>query len=253
MITFSLQSGSCGNAIYVEAGDTRLIFDAGISAKRVTERLAEHGRHAADCDAIILSHEHSDHISGVGPLHRRFNIPVYANEQTMRAAKHKMGKLSRVHRFERNSKFTIGDATIQAIPTPHDAADGSCFIVEHDDKRLGIFTDLGHPFAALGEALNQVDAAYLESNYDNDMLWNGPYPQYLKQRIAGDNGHLSNDDAASFGSRHGRRLQWLALAHLSEHNNAPEVALDTHRRVVGSSLHCVACSRTRVGEVLEVR
>ena len=252
MLTFSLQSGSCGNAIYVEAGDTRLLFDAGISAKRIAERLAQHGRNAADCDALIISHEHSDHVSGVGPVHRKFNIPVYATDRTMRAARAKVGKLHRVHRFERGTSFTIGDATIHAIPTPHDAADGSCFIVEHDGKRLGIFTDLGHPFAALADALASVDAAYLESNYDDDMLWNGPYPQFLKQRIDGDNGHLSNNDAAGFNARHGQRLQWLALAHLSEHNNAPEIALDTHRRVIGKSLHCVACSRTCVGDVLEV-
>lgn len=254
VITFSLQSGSNGNAFYVEAGDARLIFDAGISTRQMALRLAAHGRDAADCDAVIISHEHSDHTRGIAVFQRKFGVPVYFTEQTWRAARRSVGPLHDVRRFDAGASFEIRGVTIHTIRTPHDAVDSACFIVEHDGKRLGIFTDLGHPFAALRDALESVDAAYLESNYDPEMLEFGPYPPHLKRRIAGDHGHISNDDAASLSTRivRSRRLKWLGLAHLSEQNNAPELALEAQARAVGKSLNVFVASRNAVSDVWEV-
>ncbi len=254
LITFSLQSGSNGNAIYVEAGDARLLFDAGISARQIALRLAAHGRDAADCNAIIVSHEHCDHTRGVAVFQRRFGTPVYITERTWRAAQKRIGALGVIRRFEAGASFEVRGVTIHTFRTPHDAVDGACFVVEHEGKRLGIFTDLGHPFAALRDALATVDAAYLESNYDPEMLERGPYPPHLKQRIAGANGHISNDDAGvlSAAVSGARRLKWLGLAHLSEHNNVPELALEAQARAIGKSLHVFVASRHAVSDVFEV-
>ena len=161
MLTCSLQSGSNGNCIYVEAGDTRLLFDAGISGKQASVRLASRGREIQDCTALILSHEHIDHVSGAGIFQRKFKLPVYCTRPTYRETKKRIGSIDDVHFFESGDTLTFGDVRVHTIRTPHDGVDVVCFVVEHERRRLGIFTDLGHPFPALGEAMGSVDAAYL--------------------------------------------------------------------------------------------
>jgi len=143
--------------------------------------------------------------------------------------------------------------TIRTLTTPHDAAEGVAFVVEHAGKRLGILTDLGHVFSDLWDILPTLDALYLESNYDPEMLARGPYPPVLQQRIRGAGGHLSNDEAAQLLSRAaGRRLQWVALAHLSGENNHPDLAADTHRRIVGSALPIAVTSRDDVSPLWQI-
>lgn len=253
MITFSIQSGSNGNCIYVEAGDTRLLFDAGVSGRRAKERMAEHGRHPRDCDALFISHEHGDHIDHAGVFHRMFEVPIYITKPTMQAKRYNLGRLSDVRYFEAGESIHIDGVVVHTVSTPHDAVDTVSFIIEHAGRRLGIFTDLGHPFPLLAESLSSLDAAYLESNYDAAMLANGPYPDFLKERIAGGGGHLSNDQAADVvrQSAHGR-LQWVTLAHLSEDNNTPETALETHREAVGSRMTFHVASRCSTSPLLEV-
>lgn len=254
MLSFSLQSGSNGNSIYVEAGDARLLFDAGISGRQMALRLAARGRDPADCDAVIVSHEHSDHVCGLRVLQKKYGVPAYLTERTWRAARHRVGQMTDVRRFAAGEAFTIKGVTIHTIRTPHDAVDSVCFVVEHDGRKLGIFSDLGHPFAALREALNDVDAAYLESNYDPEMLEFGPYPAHLKQRIMSDAGHISNQEAATLsrGVARNARLKWLGLAHLSEQNNAPELALDAQADAVGKSFPVFVASRKAVSEIWEI-
>ena len=253
MITFSLQSGSNGNSIYVESGDVRLLFDAGISGREAAARMAAHGRDIRDCTALIISHDHSDHISGAGIYHRKFKLPVYMTRAAWRAVRLQLGKMGPPASFEPGDCLQFGDVAVQTIRTPHDGLDTVCFIIEHGGRRLGIMTDLGHPFRALEEALETVDAAYLECNYDHHMLWNGRYAERLKRRIAGQGGHLSNDEAAEITKRTvSGRLRWLAAAHLSEENNRPELAIDAHRRRVGSMLPVFVASRYEVGRMLEV-
>ena len=253
MLTFSLQSGSNGNSIYVEAAGTRLLFDAGISGRQARQRMAEHGRDIRDVDALIVSHGHLDHIRSAGIFQRLFQFPLYISPETHRRARSRLGKMSDVRHYEPGDSIAVNGVTIHTIPTPHDAPESVAFIVEAEGKRLGIFTDLGHSFAGLLDALRGVDATYLESNYDEEMLESGPYPADLKARIRGDGGHISNAESADLvdASRSGRP-KWIALAHLSSENNDPQTALRTHRKRVGDDFPIFVAGRYRVSEVLNV-
>ncbi len=252
MISFSLQSGSNGNSIYVEAANVRLLFDAGIGAEVARSRLAQHGRDIRACDALIISHEHEDHVRGAATFQRRYRLPIYATRPTLHAAR-VLGRLPEVHTFHAGSPLRFGEVTVHTIPTPHDAVDGVAFVVECAGKRLGILTDLGHPFPALEAVLGEVDAAYLESNYDPELLERGRYPEFLKERIRGDGGHLSNEESARLSERGARRrLVWVAVAHLSAENNEPALAVEAHRRTVGRSFPVHVAPRHEVGPLLEV-
>lgn len=245
--TFSIQSGSNGNCVYVEAGGKRLLFDAGVSGKVLRTRMAEHGRSPDDVDALFISHEHSDHVRCAGVFQRLFDLPIYMTHATHRATRCDLGRLQDVRYFNSGETIEFGPVRVHTVPTPHDAVDTVMFVVEFDGARLAILTDLGHAFKGLVDILEQVDAAYLESNYDPDMLETGPYPPHLKARIAGNGGHVSNVDSAQVvrkvaSSRH----KWIALSHLSEQNNQPELALATHREIVGATFPFDVSSRYAV-------
>lgn len=253
MRTVSLQSGSNGNCIYVEAGEVRLLFDAGISGVQACQRLAGRGRDIRSCHALIISHNHSDHCRSAGIFQRKFSLPLHMTASAYRAVRNDLGTVRDVRPYEAGKSLHFQDVIVHTLRTPHDGLETVCFVVEHDGRRLGIFTDLGYPFTALGQAVSQVDAAFLESNYDQEMLWNGPYPERLKHRIAGSGGHLSNEEAAILVRKHANgRLKWLAVAHLSQENNRPELALAAHRAHVGRLLPLHHASRCDVGEWLEV-
>ena len=236
MHAISLQSGSNGNCIYVEAGSTKILFDAGISGIQAERRLAQFGRNVRAVDALLVSHDHSDHAKGAGVFGRKYSIPLHVTGKTLAAAERRLnlGKLAERHLFTAGTRLELGDVFIETIPTPHDAVDGIVFVVEHAGKRLGYMTDLGHPFESLAEVLPTLDALIIESNYDEQMLEDGPYPAFLKKRISGENGHISNREAAHLVAKAASpRLQWVALAHLSGENNTPEQALATHRDILG--------------------
>ncbi len=239
MEVITLQSGSSGNCVFVRSGDTCLLFDAGISGIKAQSRLAEYGYDIRDCHALVLSHEHSDHVSGVGVFHRKFGLPVYANLRTWNATRSKptTACIGSPNHFVSGKPFQIGSLRIEPLRTPHDAIDGVCFIIEdtQSGQRFGLLTDLGHVFNGLQEAIGTLDAVLIESNYDDTMLRHGPYPQHLKDRISGKGGHISNEDAAALlEMSDASRLQWVCLGHMSAHNNSPEVALATHRRRHGN-------------------
>ncbi|MBP7737628.1 MAG: MBL fold metallo-hydrolase [Spirochaetes bacterium] len=253
MNMISLQSGSNGNCVYVEAGDVRLLFDAGISGKRAAERLSLAGRDMAGIDALIISHDHADHVRCAGIYQRKFGMPIWISERTLGAARssHDLGALREVCHFRAGCSMRFGDVVVETIPTPHDGADGSVFIVDDGRSRLGIFTDLGHVFDDLKGALATVDAALVESNYDPEMLRVGPYPRHIKNRIAGPGGHLSNMESAELIARYGTRLRWACLGHLSGENNTPGIALQTHRHINGT-LTCHMAGRHSAGDLLTV-
>ncbi len=253
MNLISLQSGSNGNCIYVEADGVKLLFDAGISGKQAAERLSLAGRDMADIDALIISHDHADHVRCAGIYHRKFSVPLYATEKTMRAAcsHHDLGALREVSHFRAGASMRFGPVLVETIPTPHDGADGVAFVIDDGESRLGIFTDLGHVYDDLKGALSTVDAALVESNYDPDMLHSGTYPRYLKNRIIGPRGHLSNIESAELIARHGARLRWVCLGHLSGENNTPEAALQTHRSINESMTYYIA-GRYGAGGLLSV-
>ncbi|HOF18875.1 MAG TPA: MBL fold metallo-hydrolase [Phycisphaerae bacterium] len=246
MIAIALQSGSNGNCLYVESGSVKLLFDAGISGLQAQRRLEALGRDIRDVQAVILSHDHSDHVRCAGVFHRKFGLPVLATEKTLAAARRRapLGELGDVASFRAGQTLRFGAVSVETLPTPHDGVDGVAFVVDSGRARLGILTDLGHVFDALGEAVASLDAAFLESNYDPRMLETGPYPLFLQQRIRGPGGHISNYESAELLARRASgRMKWACLAHLSEQNNEPALARQTHETILRGKLPLHVASR----------
>ncbi len=252
MRVISLQSGSNGNCVYVEADGLAILIDAGISARRARQRLAEYGIDITQCAALLISHDHSDHVRHAGVYHRTFGLPVCMTEQTYDVA----SRRCRLGEIDSLSFFTAGDTirirrgrqsvTVRSIPTPHDGTDCVAFVVEHQGRSVGVFSDLGHVFDELREAVQSVDAMLIESNYDPQMLQSGSYPEDLKDRIRGPGGHLSNEESAELtrlAVQRNPRLRWAALCHLSRDNNTPERALHAHRRQIGDAVPVHVASR----------
>jgi phosphoribosyl 1,2-cyclic phosphodiesterase len=250
----SLQSGSNGNCIYVEADSVRLLLDAGLSGSQVSERLASRGCDVARVDAVLISHDHSDHARCMGVYHRKFGIPVYVTAPTLQAAKqwHKIGQIADLRHFTAGSVLDFGRVSVETISTPHDGVDGVGFVIDDGHCRLGVLTDLGHVFNGLADVVASLDAVVLESNYDPEMLARGPYPFWLQERIRGSSGHLSNFEAAELLLGAGNRLKWACLAHLSEHNNRPELALATHHKILAGRLPLCVATRHGPTDILEV-
>ncbi len=255
MIAISLQSGSNGNCIYVAHEGTGVLLDAGISGRQAEARLAAFGIDIRTVAGVFVSHDHRDHVRGAGIFQRKFGLPLYLTPRTLKAAQANvgLGRLAEVRLFEAGSTISLGALRIETIPTPHDGADGVAFVVACGGKRLGVLTDLGHVFDALEKVVRSLDAVFLESNYDPHMLRTGPYPEPLKARISGPRGHLSNQESAELlGRVVGGRLRWACLAHLSEQNNLPDLALAAHRAVLRGRLPLRVASRYEPVGVLEV-
>jgi phosphoribosyl 1,2-cyclic phosphodiesterase len=255
MKAISLQSGSNGNCIYVEAGGARLLFDAGISGKQAQLRLAAHGRDITKVDAVLVSHDHSDHSRCLGIYQRKFGLPARVTAKTLNAAMQRcsLGEMPGVNHFQAGDTLHFGRVSVETIPTPHDGADGVAFVVDDGRQRLGILTDLGHVFNELDAVIASLDAVFIESNYDRTMLVEGPYPEFLKARIQGPGGHISNIEAAELLLRAGgNRLKTAYLAHLSGDNNSPDVAMRTHKTILGNRLALQVATRHEATGVLEV-
>ena len=254
MHVISLQSGSNGNCLYVEAGDQRLLFDAGISGRQAQQRLESFGRDIRACDALFISHDHSDHSCSAGVFHRKFGIPVLVSQRTLQAAaaRRRLGPIGQLRHFRAGEVVQVGSVRVETHRTPHDAAEGVVFVVDDGRHRLGIFTDLGHVFDGLHELMATCDAVLLESNYDAWMLECGPYPALLKRRISGPAGHLSNEEAAVLLSRWAGRMAWACLGHLSQDNNTPQRAMETCRQHVGGTAVVHMASRYEPVGVLEL-
>ncbi len=223
-----LGSGSSGNCIYVENNDRGFLIDAGLSGRETEKRLSNIGKSVQSVDAIIITHDHSDHTKGAGILSRRHAIPIIIEKESYNAARNILGEVSDVEYFTPHSVFEINGLGIEAIRSDHDSASSVCLFIRNEKKNLGVFTDLGRINDSIKDIFPFLDAAVLEFNHDIDMLENGPYPQYLKERIRGRYGHLSNNDASAFVKRYmGKQLKTLFLAHLSDHNNTASIARET--------------------------
>ena len=254
MRVISLQSGSNGNCIYVETDGVKLLFDAGISGIQAKERLELHGRDVTSVDAVLISHDHVDHSRSMGIYHRKFGLPIYVTTETYRAASRcKLGKIEDINHFSAGEVLRFGRVVVETISTPHDGVDGVVFVVDDGKHRLGVMTDLGHVFGELEAVIRSLDAVLLESNYDPDMLAGGPYPDWLKRRIEGPGGHISNPEAAELlRVASPKRMKWACLAHLSHDNNTPDLALETHRRIVGKRLPLFVATRYEPTGILEL-
>lgn len=219
----SLGSGSKGNATLVEFGGETLLIDCGFSAKETVARLAKLGKSAHDISAVLVTHEHGDHIRGVPALARKFNLPVYITPGTLKVKD--LGKMPALHLIEGYQPFTIGPFSIVPVAVPHDAREPAQFVIEAGGKSLGILTDLGMITAHVEDSYQHCDALVLESNHDPVMLAYSAYPQSLKTRVGGPWGHLSNQQSAGFLANFDvARLQHLVIAHISQQNNSLEAA-----------------------------
>jgi len=247
-----LASGSKGNAIYVSDGETAVLVDAGLSGSEITRRLESRGLDPKHLDGIVVSHEHTDHTKGVGVLSRRFDLPVYVSRKTQNAIGSQIGKIREVVHFNTGETFQLKTLTIHPFSISHDAEDPTGFTVKQNGKKVGIVTDLGIATTMVKEHLKDCTMLILEANHDATMLLEGPYPWFLKQRIKGRTGHLSNTDSrALLEGLLNDRLTHVVLAHLSETNNTPETALETIAPVLEKrSTRLVVATQGDCGEII---
>jgi phosphoribosyl 1,2-cyclic phosphodiesterase len=220
-----LASGSTGNSTFIESRETSILVDAGISSKCIVSRLSAIGKEISDIDGIFITHEHSDHIKGVQRLSNHFGIPVFLNKKTFETSNL---ALDDPNFFVSGDTVALNGLKITSFSTSHDAADPCGFKVQENGTTIGVMTDFGKATSAIRQVTSASDALVLETNHDIDMLINGNYPEYLKHRILGDNGHFSNADAGLLvRDNASSRLKAVFLAHLSKNNNTEELALET--------------------------
>lgn len=230
----SIASGSSGNCIYVGSDATHLLIDVGVSGKRAESGLKELGISARELDGILITHEHADHVSGLGVLARKYEIPLYATRGTINA----IGKMKNIGdidpglwvEVQEDRRFTVKDVSINPMRISHDAAQPVAYRIGYGSKHVAVCTDLGEYNDYTVECLKGLDAILLEANHDVNMLQVGPYPYPLKQRILGSRGHLSNENSGKLLCRilHDG-LKHISLGHLSQENNLPELAYETVR------------------------
>ncbi|RNC67856.1 MAG: MBL fold metallo-hydrolase [Desulfuromonadales bacterium] len=233
-----LASGSKGNSLYVETGGSKILVDAGLSAREIVRRLAAIEVDAADLDALFISHEHLDHVRGVGVLSRKYRLPVYVSYPTNREVQDIIRDAA-VTEFESGYSFAFRDLLIDPFPITHDACDPVGFTIEGREGKVGFATDLGTATRLVADKLSGCRVLVLESNHDEEMLINGPYPWHLKQRIKSRHGHLSNSDSAALlADLLHPGFEGLFLAHLSEVNNDPTVARQVTDTLLMSQAAC---------------
>jgi phosphoribosyl 1,2-cyclic phosphodiesterase len=229
-----LASGSRGNAIYISDGETSILVDAGLSGKEIERRMIIRDIKPESIDAIVISHDHTDHVLGAGVMSRRYNIPVYMNRKTFAAAEKKIGKINGLNFFECGKCFMAGSLKIHPFSISHDAADPAGFTVEVNNRKIGIATDLGIANLIVRQYLQNSNVLVLEANHDPEMLFaNVDYPWSLKQRVKSRKGHLSNEEAGELLEELVHRdLFHIVLAHLSEDNNSPQKAFEVIQPVI---------------------
>lgn len=250
-----LASGSKGNAIYLSDGDTAILIDAGLSGKEIEKRMNLRGLSMESVNAILVTHEHTDHIKGAGVLSRRYKLPVYINEKTLVAGDAIMGKLHDKKHIECGREFFIKDLKIHPFSISHDAADPVGFTIECKDVKIGVATDLGMANLVVREHLKHANLLILESNHDPVMLIeNDNYPWQLKQRVKGRKGHLANHDTCALLSEliHDR-LHHVVLAHVSEENNSHDKIMESACLALNGSgiTHSIALQH-EPGEIIRI-
>lgn len=228
-----LGSGSKGNAMLVEQGNTCVMVDCGFSLREVERRLARLGRSPEQLTAVLVTHEHADHIHGVAALVRKYDLALWMTPGTWHAGR--CSDLTEVSLFSSHDRFAIGDLEVCPFPVPHDARDPCQFVFGNGDVRLGLMTDVGSSTPHIEQQLSGLHALMLECNHDPVLLANGSYPPSLKRRVGGVHGHLSNLQAAALLARlDGSRLRHVVAAHLSEKHNLPELA----QQALSGAMNC---------------
>ncbi len=231
----SLNSGSNGNCYFIQNGENAVLIDAGLSCRETEKRMKRLGLKIEHVKALFITHEHSDHIRGVEGLSKKHNLPVYITESTLKQSRLGINK-TLVRVFAPYVSIAIGNLSVTAFPKQHDAVDPHSFLIEGNGITIGVLTDIGHVCEHVIDNFIKCDAAFLETNYDEEMLENGRYPVYLKTRIKSEKGHLSNNQALElFRKNRPRALSHLFLAHLSRDNNSAELALDLFQKHAGAT------------------
>lgn len=251
----AIASGSSGNCIYVGTDTTHILVDVGISGKKVEAGVDKLGLSMSDIDGILVTHEHSDHIAGLGVIARRYSIPIYATPGTKKgilSSRVNLGEFDPdlICEIYPDDKLTIKDVTVNPMRISHDANEPVAYRFKHGNKRIGVLTDLGNYNEYTVESLRGVNALFLEANHDVNMLQVGPYPYYLKQRILSDRGHLSNERAGSLLSElmHDD-LEAVFLGHLSKENNIPELAYESVRCEVTMRRNNEGCTGIGINDI----
>lgn len=248
----SLNSGSNGNCYYVGNEREAVLVDAGISCRETEKRLLRLGLDKSKIKAVIITHEHTDHINGLYQLLKKNNWPVYITPPTLAESRLDLS-LQIVRPFEATTPITIGSLSITCFPKFHDASDPHSVVVACGELKVGVFTDIGVVCPRVVEHFKTCHAVFLEANYDEEMLERGPYPYHLKKRIRGGKGHISNKQAVQLFIEHkAPHLSHLILSHLSQHNNDPRLVYDLFSSVAGSTTITVA-SRFEETQVFHVR
>ncbi len=237
MVIAPISSGSRGNSILIEDKNVKLLVDAGVSGKRIDEGLSFYGCHPADLDGMLITHEHIDHIQGLGVFLRKHEIPVYAPKETIEAilSSPKTGKVNQelFVPIKTAQHIQIKSVSVLPVPVQHDAVNPVCYRFDTAKQSCAVVTDLGCYDDALTEQLKELDMVLIEANHDIRMLQTGSYPFHLKQRIWGNLGHLSNENCGRLLSRiGGKRLKHIILGHLSGENNYPELAYQAVRNEI---------------------
>lgn len=255
-----LASGSSGNATYIHSGGEHFLLDAGLSGRELKRRLFDIGVQPQKIQALLLSHEHQDHIRGAGVLSRMMDIPIMATEGTWAGAEKSVGSIAPQNRMIIRGSFSLGEVMIQIFPLPHDAREPVGFIIEGEGIRIGVATDAGAVDETMLQALGGCNLVILEANHDLELLKNGPYPPYLKKRVMGPTGHLSNDDAGHAAAvlvESG--VSHVILGHLSQTNNHPLLAYHTVKNtlesrdiLVGKDLQLSLVEHMELGRMVQV-
>src|SRR5215467_13964029 len=240
-----LASGSRGNCALFSSSAGSILVDAGISCRETLKRMKGAGEDPHQVKAIVISHEHNDHVAGLEVLARKLKVPVYMTEETYESWRNsarddegKPASLERCEHFHAGRSFLIGDITVNPFTIPHDAADPCGFTFKAEGVKIGMVTDLGYLPYSVKDQLRRCDGLMIESNHDLEMLRNGPYPWMVKQRVMSRVGHLSNTALADFFERdYDGQAAFLILAHLSEHNNHPELAREAAYKALGGKMN----------------
>lgn len=246
----SLNSGSNGNCYYVENQHDAIFIDAGLTCRETERRMEKLGLSMQKLRAIFVSHEHSDHIRGISVISKKYNIPVYINAKTLKSSGITLEE-DLIKDFTAHKPICIGDLQVFSFPKLHDASDPHSFIVSHKGFKLGIFTDIGSTCENVVHYFSMCNAAFLEANYDDDMLEKGKYPQHLKIRIKGDYGHLSNSQALDLFCKHGLHMSHLLLSHLSKDNNRPQLVYELFERI-SQKTKIIVASRDQESELFHL-
>ncbi len=247
----SLNSGSNGNCYYVGNDHEAVLVDVGISCREVEKRMKRAGLQMEKVKALFISHEHTDHISGLEVTSRKFNLPVYITKATLQNSRLQL-KEELVHSFVPYQEISYGKLTVTPFPKEHDAADPYSFVVACNGIKVGVLTDIGSNCEHVIKNFSECHAAFLEANYDEEMLENGGYPFFLKKRIRSEKGHLSNDQSLELFLKHRHeKLSHLLLTHLSKNNNSPKLVQDLFEKHAGQTYVTVA-SRYKESEVYHI-